>query len=311
MKLASYAHKANVSFGIIQGDVIRDLPANCSDIKDIVSLKKFITAFWDKRQEIENQIRDCPALPLEDVRLLSPIRKPARIFALAGNYQKHIEESKGKIGMYKPVKQDATPRVFMMPAGVIAGTGDEIPWPDYSEQIDYEIELAVVISRPCKSITPDQAMDYIAGYTVCNDVSARSVTFKEGRTERPWDDFFDWLNGKWADGFFPTGPCLVTPDEINDVQSLDMSLKVNGKKRQESNTSNMIFKVSEIISFISQMLTLEAGDIIATGTPEGVAMATGDFLKTGDKIECTIEKIGTINNVIGKKPEKFYSPLTK
>jgi 2-keto-4-pentenoate hydratase/2-oxohepta-3-ene-1,7-dioic acid hydratase in catechol pathway len=196
-----------------------------------------------------------------------------------------------------------------MPSTAVANPGDEIPWPVYSETIDYELELAVVICKKAKCVDGSNAPDFIAGYTIVNDVSARSVTFAANRKERPWDEFYDWLNGKWADGFCPMGPYILTADEIEDVQDLDMKLSVNGEVRQDANTSQMIYSVADIVSFVSHIMTLEPGDIIATGTPSGVAMATGNFLKAGDRIEASIEKLGTLTNTLGPKPEKFYKPL--
>jgi 2-keto-4-pentenoate hydratase/2-oxohepta-3-ene-1,7-dioic acid hydratase in catechol pathway len=196
-----------------------------------------------------------------------------------------------------------------MPATAVANPGDEIPWPVYSETIDYELELAVVIGRKVKTVIPDKAIEVIAGYTIVNDVSARTVTFKKDRAVRPWDEFYDWLNGKWADSFCPMGPYLLTADEIEDVQNLDMKLTVNGQVRQKANTSQMIHTVAQIVSFLSHLMTLEPGDIIATGTPSGVGLATGNYLKVGDRIEASIEKLGTLINTLGPRPEKFYEPL--
>jgi len=167
----------------------------------------------------------------------------------------------------------------------------------------------VVIGKKCKCIDAVQAGDVIAGYTIVNDVSARSVTFKKARAERPWDNFYDWLSGKWADGFLPMGPYLLTADEVDDVQSLGMALKVNGQVRQDSSTQQMIYSVTEIVSSLSHIMTLEPGDIIATGTPAGVGVATGDFLQAGDVVEGSIEKLGTLTNVMGERPAKFYEPL--
>ena len=198
-----------------------------------------------------------------------------------------------------------------MPGTVITGPDSEIPWPAFSEQIDYEVELAVVIGKAAKCVPPTQALDYVAGYCIANDISARSASFKENRTARPWDEFFDWLNGKWADGFLPLGPYLTTADEIDDVQDLDLQLTVNDKVRQKANTSQMIFTVTDIVSFLSYLMTLEPGDVIATGTPEGVAMATGEFLQPGDKIQCKIKNLGTLTNTLADPPAQFYEPLRK
>jgi 2-keto-4-pentenoate hydratase/2-oxohepta-3-ene-1,7-dioic acid hydratase in catechol pathway len=215
------------------------------------------------------------------------------------------------LGLSDSPRQTTVPRPFIMPATVVIGPGEEIPWPAYSEQIDYEIELAVVIGKKAKYIPFENALEYVAGYTIVNDVSARSVTFKKNRKTRPWDEFYDWLNGKWADGFLPMGPYLLTQDEISEVQNLNMQLTVNGEIRQKANTSQMIYSVADIVSFLSHLMTLEPGDIIATGTPSGVAMATGRFLQPGDTIECTIENLGTLTNTLGQKPAKFYEPLVE
>ena len=182
---------------------------------------------------------------------------------------------------------------------------EQIPWPVYSEKIDYELELGVVIGKKIKCVNADAALDAVAGYTIVNDVSARNATFAKGRAKRPWDEFYDWLIGKWADGFLPMGPYLVTSDEIADVQNLKMELKVNGETRQKANTGQMIYSVADIVSFLSQIMTLEPGDIIATGTPAGVAMASGKFLNAGDKIEGAIETLGTLTNTLGPQARKI------
>jgi 2-keto-4-pentenoate hydratase/2-oxohepta-3-ene-1,7-dioic acid hydratase in catechol pathway len=169
--------------------------------------------------------------------------------------------------------------------------------------------LAVVIGKHTKCVSVADALNHVAGYMVANDVSARSVTFSKSRQPRPWDDFYDWLNGKWADGFCPLGPYLVTKDEVADVQNLKMALKVNGDVRQNANTAQMIYPVADIVSFLSHLMTLEPGDVICTGTPSGVGVATGNFLKAGDRIECTIEGLGILTNILGNRPTTFYEPL--
>jgi 2-keto-4-pentenoate hydratase/2-oxohepta-3-ene-1,7-dioic acid hydratase in catechol pathway len=251
--------------------------------------------------------------PLDSVKLLAPVPLPGKVIALAGNYSEHIKEAalkRGfKLGLSDSPRYTTVPRPFIMPATAIIGPDDQIPWPAYSEQIDYEIELAVVIGKDAKCVTIEDATDYVAGYTIANDVSARSVTFLKGRQKRPWDEFYDWLNGKWADGFLPMGPYLLTADEIEDVQNLNLTLTVNEQTRQNANTSQMIYPVADVVSFLSHIMTLEPGDVIATGTPAGVAVATGNFLKAGDRIEATIERLGTLTNTLGQRPEEFYEPL--
>ncbi len=248
-------------------------------------------------------------VPCDNVRLLAPITQPGKVIGLAGNYGKHIKEAGLALGLSDSPRKNTVPRPFIMPPSVITGPDSEIPWPVYSEQIDYEIELAVIIGKEARCVKADEALGYVAGYCICNDISARSVTFKKGRAKRPWDEFYDWLNGKWADCFLPLGPYLLTADEIENVQNLDMKLSVNGKIRQQANTGEMIYPVADVVSFLSHIMTLEPADVIATGTPAGVAMATGEFLQPGDHIECTIEKLGTLTNTLGGKPKEFYEPL--
>ena len=304
MKLVTFKENSSVRCGILSDKGIVDLTGTFQSVKQIITggrenLKKIqlitekITKFTDP----------------SSVELLAPIPDPDKILALAGNFTKHIIEAGLKLGLSASPRKTTVPRSFLKPNTVINHPNSIIPWPAYSKEIDYEIELAVVIGKTAKCVSPKEAKEVIGGYTIANDVSARSVTFKQGREKRPWDEFYDWLGGKWADGFLPLGPCIVTTDEIKNPQNLQLTLKVNGEIRQNANTSEMIFNVYEIVSFLSYLMTLQPGDIIATGTPEGVAMATGNFLKAGDKIECTIEKIGTLTNTLGAKPENFYEPL--
>jgi 2-keto-4-pentenoate hydratase/2-oxohepta-3-ene-1,7-dioic acid hydratase in catechol pathway len=306
MKLVTFKKAAKIFCGVLTGKGIVDLTDDFQSIKHILaggleSIKK-IRAATDKCEKFID-----PA----GIELLAPIPAPGKILALAGNYAKHIVEAGLKLGLTAAPLKTTVPRPFLKPNTVINNPDGIIPWPVCSKEIDYEIELAVVIGKTAKCISPQDAKKYIAGFTIVNDVSARSVTFKEAREKRPWDEFYDWLGGKWADGFLPMGPCIVTADEIDDPQNLQMTLKVNGETRQNANTADMIFNVYDIVSFLSHIMTLEPADIIATGTPEGVAMATGNFLKAGDKIECSIEKIGTLTNTLGPKPENFYEPLAK
>jgi 2-keto-4-pentenoate hydratase/2-oxohepta-3-ene-1,7-dioic acid hydratase in catechol pathway len=198
-----------------------------------------------------------------------------------------------------------------MPPSCIVGTGSEVVWPSYSNEVDYELELTIVIGKECSMVDGKTGAECIAGYMIANDISGRSVTFKKGRKERPWDDFYDWLCGKWAEGFLPMGPYLVTAGEVGDAHALDMHLTVNGQTRQKANTSQMIYSVGDVVSFMSHIMTLQPGDVIATGTPEGVGKATGNYLQPGDKVECSIEKLGTLNFTLGQRPKTFYEPIAK
>ncbi|MHC4474761.1 MAG: fumarylacetoacetate hydrolase family protein [Planctomycetota bacterium] len=314
MKLVTYSRDESISCGILADHAIIDIPSVWPGPNPPRSVKQILQRGPDCLAKLADLAGNADvSTPLDSVKLLAPIPRPGKAIALAGNYSEHIKEaaieSGFKLGLSDSPRNTTTPRPFIMPATAVIGPDDQIPWPAYSQQIDYEIELAIVIDREAKCVDIENALDFVAGYTIANDVSARSVTFLKARQERPWDDFYDWLNGKWADGFLPMGPYLLTADEVEDAQNLSLTLKVNGKVRQNANTSEMIYPVADIVSFLSHLMTLEPGDIIATGTPAGVAVATGNFLEPGDVIECTIEKLGTLRNTLGPKPKKFYEPL--
>jgi 2-keto-4-pentenoate hydratase/2-oxohepta-3-ene-1,7-dioic acid hydratase in catechol pathway len=310
MKLITYSRNRSISCGILTDEGIIDIPSVWHKANPPRSIKEILQRGRPCLARLAELADSADAfISLDSVKLLAPIPRPSKVLALAGNYSEHIAEAGLALGLSDSPRKTTVPRPFLMPSTVVIGHGEEIPWPAYSQNLDYEIELAVVIGKEAKYIKPEDALDVVAGYTICNDISARSVTFAEARAERPWDEFYDWLNGKWADGFLPMGPFLLTADEVENVQNLQMILKVNDQVRQKANTSQMIFPVADIVSFLSFLMTLEPGDCIATGTPAGVAMATGKFLQPGDIIECTIEKLGTITNTLGRKPQKFYEPL--
>jgi 2-keto-4-pentenoate hydratase/2-oxohepta-3-ene-1,7-dioic acid hydratase in catechol pathway len=231
---------------------------------------------------------------LADISLKAPILWPGKILCLAGNYAEHIREA----GRLYPGKEKMAPRVFMKPNTAIMGHGDPILIPKKGNKIDWEAELAVVIGKKGKYIPQDQAYDYVAGYTIMNDVSERELIIDADREPSEWNRFFDWLNGKWMDTFAPMGPCLVTSEDIEEPHNLSLSLKVNGETKQNSNTGAMIFSIPELIEFSSRLMTLEPGDIISTGTPSGVGSSSGTFLKPGDSVEVEIEKIGILRNPV-------------
>jgi 2-keto-4-pentenoate hydratase/2-oxohepta-3-ene-1,7-dioic acid hydratase in catechol pathway len=218
---------------------------------------------------------------IENIRLGPPIPDPDKIICLGLNYRSHAEEA----GFTIPT----VPILFAKYRNALNGPTGPIILPDVSEEIDYEAELAVVIGRQCRNITSAQALDYVAGYMALNDVSARDLQFRTGQ----------WLSGKTLDTFAPCGPALVI-NEIDDPQSLDISTRVNGQTLQQSNTSNMIFSVAETIAYSSQLMTLEPGDIISTGTPEGVGFKRNPpiFLHHGDIVEVEVQRIGTLRNPV-------------
>ncbi len=238
---------------------------------------------------------DATRVSIDDAQLLVPVAAPKKIFCLAGNYSKHIEESGG----VAPERAETFPYVFMKPPTTLTNPGQPIVIPHVSpDAIDWELELAVVIGRTAKDVSAADALDHVAGYTVVNDISNRRFRPNPHRTERPRDAFFDWLHGKWFDTFCPVGPCVTSATAIADPQALAMQLRLNGQVRQDSSTAAQIFSVAEVIEFISQMVTLEPGDIISTGTPSGVGSASGTFLKPGDVLNASIAEIGTLTNPV-------------
>ena len=235
-------------------------------------------------------------IPVESVKLLVPVPNPSKLLLLAGNYSKHIEEGGGKA----TERALTFPYVFMKPPlTTLTNPGDPVRIPEVSpNHIDWELELGVIIGRTAKNVKEADALNYVAGYTVVNDISDRKFRPNSGRTQREKDGFFDWLHGKWHDTFCPMGPCVLPADELPDPQTLHMTLKVNGHVEQDGSTSEMVFPVAAIIEFISSFVTLVPGDIISTGTTSGVGHAKGKFLKAGDVMEASIEQIGTLRNPV-------------
>lgn len=223
-----------------------------------------------------------PSLALASVRLLAPIERPGKYLAIGMNYAKHVEEA-DKLGVARSKHQTW----FNKQTSCVAGPYDVID-PGVTEKLDYEVELAVVIGRPAKRVSEAEALDHIFGYTVANDVSARDWQFHSPT----------FTMGKSFDTHGPIGPWLVTADEVADPQALDLRCYVNGQLRQSNNTANMIHRIAAQISYLSQAFTLETGDLIATGTPEGVGIGREPpvFLQTGDVVRCEVDGIGAIEN---------------
>ena len=220
--------------------------------------------------------------PLEKVRLRAPIGRPGKITCVGLNYADHAREQ----GI-EPPKQ---PIFFLKSINTLCGPGDPILLPPNSTQVDYEAEFAVVIGKAGRRIPEEKAYQYVAGYTILNDVSARDMQFGDKQ----------WYRGKSCDTFAPTGPWIVTADEVPDPHNLGISLTLNGQTMQDSNTSNLIFKVPYLISYLSQSMTWEVGDLISTGTPPGVGVFRKPpvFLKPGDSVSVTVEQLGTLTNPV-------------
>jgi 2,4-didehydro-3-deoxy-L-rhamnonate hydrolase len=245
--------------------------------------------------ELKPEAIELISIPADDVQLLAPIPTPSKILLLAGNYSRHIEEGGGKA----EERAKTFPYVFMKPITTLSNPGDPIRIPAVSpDHIDWELELGVIIGRRCHAVSEAEALQYVAGYTVVNDISDRVFRPNPGRNPRSKDSFFDWLHGKWHDTFCPMGPCVLPADDCPDPQQLKMTLKVNGQTEQNASTADMVFPVAAIVSFISSFVTLEPGDIISTGTPDGVGHAKGKYLKPGDVVEAAIEGIGVLRNQV-------------
>ncbi len=294
MRLVTYESDGNWRAGVIVDDNIVDstVAAIAANIdfdsewisnRQIIQLNekqqsKFERAAWDIA---DARPSDLDVFPLENARLGPPIPDPDKIICLGLNYRSHAEEA----GFAIP----KVPILFGKYRNTLNGPASPIILPGMSEEIDYEAELAVVMGKRCKNVAVEDALNYVAGYMAFNDVSARDLQMRTGQ----------WLSGKTLDTFAPCGPALVI-GEINDPQNLNISTRVNDQTLQQSNTRYMIFSVAETIAYISQLLTLEAGDIIATGTPEGVGFKRNPpiFLRDGDIVEVEVEGIGTLRNPV-------------
>jgi 2-keto-4-pentenoate hydratase/2-oxohepta-3-ene-1,7-dioic acid hydratase in catechol pathway len=213
----------------------------------------------------------------ESERLGPPIARPSKIICIGLNYADHARESGAEV--------PKEPVIFFKATTALSGPNDDVVLPRGSNKTDWEVELAIVIGARARYVSPKEAPDFVAGYVLHNDYSER-----EHQIERAGQ----WVKGKSADTFAPLGPFLATPEEVGDVQALDLWLTVNGESRQKGNTSTMVFGVPRIVSYVSQFMTLLPGDVISTGTPPGVGLGMNPpvFLKAGDVVECGVEKLG-------------------
>jgi 2-keto-4-pentenoate hydratase/2-oxohepta-3-ene-1,7-dioic acid hydratase in catechol pathway len=235
------------------------------------------------------------SVPLAQVELCAPIERPGKLICLAGNYREHITES----GFVAPEQTDIiTQQLFLKPSTSLIGNDEDIILGGNNVRVGWETELAVVIGKGGRNIDESEALEHVFGYTILNDISERGLNSKiQNRRLRELDRFFDWLAGKWFDGFAPCGPWIVTADEIGNPDDLEIKLHVNGELRQHGNTRDMIFSIPEQIAYVSSIMTLEPGDVISTGTPAGAGLGSGDTaLQDGDELVCEIENIGTLRN---------------
>ena len=285
MKLVTYLHNGQTLVGVVHSDGIVDLS---SIVPDMLSLIGGGSPLLDRvRERLESE---APAIPLERVTLLAPIPNPRRnVVCLGLNYAEHAKESAEARG--REYKQQQHPVFFTKATHTINRPDGVIPFDAaVSEQIDWEAELGVILGRSGKNIPIDHAMEYVFGYTCIDDISARDLQANHSQ----------FFKGKSLDGACPMGPWIVTADEIPDPHCLAIRTRVNGTTLQDSNTSKMIFRIPQLIEFISASITLEPGDLIATGTPEGVGAFREPpvYLKAGDVVEVEVERLGVLQNLV-------------
>lgn len=274
MKLIRYRELNKEKTGVVINDSLYDTSAFGEDYNErffetggLSRLRDFVEANRGKLERIP-----------ENSRLGSPVARPSKIVCTGLNYADHAEE------MGKEIPRE--PIIFMKSTSALMGPNDDIIIPRNSEKTDWEVELAFVIGKKASYVEEEEAMDYVAGFCLHNDVSERAYQFERGGT---------WDKGKGCDTFAPLGPYLVTKDEIEDVNSLRLWLKVNGRTMQDSTTANFIFRIPHLVSYMSQFMTLLPGDVVSTGSPAGVGygLTPPVYLKPGDVLELGIDGLGT------------------
>jgi 2,4-didehydro-3-deoxy-L-rhamnonate hydrolase len=285
MRLVSFGPYGQERLGALLGGG-RLVDLNLADGGLPASMLAFLTGdFWERARRVLADTSSIPGQALvqaDRVRLGAPVPRPGQIICVGLNYKDHADEQ----GHAYPT----APLLFAKSPLAAAGPCDDVVYPQGVEQLDYEVELAVVIGRKAKGISPAEARGCIAGYCVFNDVSARCCQFGDKQ----------WFRGKSFDTFAPCGPALVTPDEVPDPRNLSLTCKVNGELRQQSNTARMIHSVDQIIAHITRGITLLPGDVVATGTPAGVGVffKPPKLLKRGDVMELEVQGLGKLINKI-------------
>ncbi|MGQ9513652.1 MAG: fumarylacetoacetate hydrolase family protein [Thermoproteota archaeon] len=284
MKLARFLHEGKEGYGLVCDDAI--LPA--SHIMPQENLPKSLDELISDEKVFSLLIQQAPSskegpIPIEDLRLLHPISRPGKIVCVGLNYRDHAKEAKMEL--------PKNPIIFIKGRNALAGPFDPIIYPPITKQLDYEGELAVVIGKRGKDIARKDALNFVAGYMISNDVSARDIQMGDGQ----------WTRGKTLDTFAPCGPWITTADEIGDPTNLSIRTYVDGERRQDGNTKDMVFGVAELIELLSRGMTFEPGDILLTGTPAGVAHYMKPkpiYLSVGNRVRVEITGLGYIENKI-------------
>jgi len=284
MRLISFRQNGHTGTGVLNGNGV--FPLQNLGYHDALS---FIAAGREVQQRVQDLSSRASArdlLPLDSLRVTAPIPRPAKILCIGLNYRDHAAESKMEI--------PSVPTVFAKFSNAVIGPGDPIILSSATQKPDYEAEFAVVIGKKAKHVANSQWKDHIFGYTILNDVSARDVQLATSQ----------WTVGKSFDTFAPIGPHIVTADEVPDPHALDIRLSIGGETLQHSNTRELIFKIPDLIEYLSRAMTLEPGDIISTGTPAGVGLGRNPqrWLQAGEEVVIEIEKIGTLRNPVIAEP---------
>ena len=281
MRLATFSHRGQPCLGMVREGGIVHVPG--------LSMLELIAGGEKRLQNLDSA--SAPVLPFRPEELLAPIPVPRRnVIAVGLNYADHVKESSEARG--KTSKLPEHPVFFTKAPNTVNGPYAPIPFdPAVTSQLDWEVELGVILGRRGKNIPADRAMEYVFGYTVINDVSARDLQSRHGQ----------FFKGKSLDGACPMGPWIATADEIPDPHNLTLRCQVNGVVKQEASTDRMIFRIPALIEALSRGMKLEPGEIISTGTPSGVGMGCipPEYLRPGDVVECEVEGIGRIRNRVG------------
>jgi 2-keto-4-pentenoate hydratase/2-oxohepta-3-ene-1,7-dioic acid hydratase in catechol pathway len=283
MKIARFTQGETETYGLIRNGKVatKDEIIYHTGVPIPQSIKDFLFDGWF--DEVKNKLKGLLyQQSLLKFKLLAPIPNPSKIICLSFNYSDHAKEQE--------LQPPTEPVIFFKPRTALCGSDDDIICPRFVKQLDYEIELAVIIGKNCKNIAEKETADVIFGYMIFNDVSARDIQFNDKQFTR----------GKSFDTFAPCGPWITSSDEIKDPHNLKMITYVNGQIRQNSNTGNMFLKIPQIISKLSKVMMLEKGDVIATGTPSGVVLKNPNlsYLQDGDVIKMEIENLGKITNTV-------------
>lgn len=297
-KLATFESAHGPRAGLIIGDRIVDIAAATSRRDDETVLG--LLSQWDAARDRLDEIARRPGTPLSRVRLLAPLPVPGTIFCAGANYADHAAEMARRRGNEPPPDPHSIGLRswhFIKASRCVIGPDETIHLPDTSKKVDWEAELAVVIGRKAKDVPERDALAYVAGYTIANDLSARDLSRRE---QLPESSSFknDWVAQKCFDGACPLGPWITPASEIANPHDLAIKLSIDGATKQDSNTGQMIFTIEEQIADLSGRMTLWPGDIILTGTPAGVGVARGEFLKSGDVVRIEIAGLGELVNTV-------------